>query len=106
MLVPGTNLPGASKTFQPLRCGLTSVIVRLLCLNIPSNLGTVLVIDLTKLLLDVALLGQDHSAMHSDKERDEHDNALPRIEHQDEPPNIGASALRKEDFERTETGRM
>ena len=106
MLVPGTNLPGASKTFQPLRCGLTSVIVRLLCSNIPSNLGTVLVIDLTKLLLDVALLGQDHSAMHSDKERDEHDNALPRIEHQDEPPNIGASALRKEDFERTETGRM
>ena len=82
------------------------MIVRLLCLNIPSNLGTVLVIDLTKLLLDVALLGQDHSAMHSDKERDEHDNALPRIEHQDEPPNIGASALRKEDFERTETGRM
>ena len=105
MLVPGTNLPGASKTFQPLRCGLISMIVRLPCLNIPSNLGTVLVIDLTKLLLDVALLGQDNSAMHGDKERDEHDNALPRIEHQDEP-NIGASALRKEDFERTETGRM
>jgi hypothetical protein len=60
------------------------VIVRLPCSNIPSNLGTVLVIDLTKLLLDVALLGQDTSAMHSDKERDEHDDALPRIEHQDE----------------------
>ena len=105
MLVPGTDLPGASKTFQPLRCGLISVIVRLPCSNIPSNLGTVLVIGLTKLLLEVALLGQDNSAQHSDKERDEHDNALPRIEYQDEP-NIGASALRKEAFEKTETGRM
>ena len=75
MLVPGTDLPGASKTFQPLRCGLISVIVRLACSNIPSNLGTVLVIDLTKLLLEVALLEQDNSAMHSDKEREEHDNA-------------------------------
>jgi len=84
---------------------LISIIVRLPCSNIPSNLGTVLVIGLTKLLLEVALLGQDNSAQHSDKERDEHDNALPRIEHQDEP-NIGASALRKEAFEKTETGRM
>jgi len=92
VLVPGTDLPGASKTFQPLRCGLISVIVRLACSNIPSNLGTVLVIDLTKLLLDVALLGQDNSAMHGDKERDEHDNALPRIEHQDEPQYRSVSA--------------
>ena len=81
------------------------MIVRLPCSNIPSNLGTVLGTGLTKLLLEVALLGQDNSAMHSDKERDEHDNALPCIEHQDEP-NIGASALRKEAFEKTETGRM
>jgi len=33
------------------------------------------VIGLTKLLLEVALLGQDNSAMYSDKEREEHDNA-------------------------------
>jgi len=50
------------------------MIVRL-CSNIPSNLGTVLGTGLTKLLLEVALLGQDNSAMHSDKEREEHDNA-------------------------------
>jgi len=84
VLVPGTDIPGASKTFQALRCGLISVIVRLPCSNIPSNLGTVLVIGLTKLPLEVALLGLDAAAMHSDKEGDEHDNALPRIEHQDE----------------------
>jgi hypothetical protein len=64
---------------------LISVIVRLPCSNIPSNLGTVLVLGLTKVLLEVALLGQDNSAMDSDKERDEHGNALPRIEDQDEP---------------------
>jgi hypothetical protein len=81
------------------------MIVRLPRSSIPSNVGTVLVIGLTKLLLEVALLGQDNSAMHSDKERDEYDNALPRIEHQDELRYRSVSA-RKEDFERTETGRV
>jgi hypothetical protein len=51
----------------------------------PSNLGTVLETGLTKPLLEVAILGQDNSAMHGDKEPGEHDNALPSIEHQDEP---------------------
>ncbi len=86
------DLPGASKTSQPLRCSLISMIVRLPCSNIPSNLGTGLVIGLTKLLLEVALLGQDNSATHNDKERDKHDNALPRIEHQDEPQYRSVSA--------------
>ena len=54
------------------------------CLKIPSNLGTILPIGLTKFLLKVALLAQDNSAMHDDKDRDQHDNAPPRIERQGE----------------------
>jgi len=53
------------------------------CSKIPSNLGTILPIGLTKLLVEVALLAQHNPAMHDDKERDQHDNAPPRIERQD-----------------------
>ena len=59
------------------------MIVRL-CSNIPSNLGTVLGRGLTKLLLEVALLEQDNSAMHSDKEREEQETRFGfhmRVEH-------------------------
>src|SRR3989442_9713769 len=52
--------------------------------KIPSNLGTVLPIALAKLLREVALLSQHNAAMHDDEQRDQHDNAPPRVKCQRE----------------------
>jgi hypothetical protein len=52
------------------------------CSKIPSDLGTILPIGFTKLLLEVTLLAQHDSAMHDDKERSQHDKSPPRIERQ------------------------
>ena len=49
-----------------------------------SNLGTILPIALTKLLLEIALLAQDNPDMHDDEKRGQHDNAPPCIDHQGE----------------------
>src|SRR4030095_3420005 len=52
--------------------------------KIPSDLGPILPIGFTKLLVEVALLAQYNSPMHDEEKRDQHHNAPPRIERQGE----------------------